>query len=189
MKKEEDSLGTRFAALEDKHVKFIQAQKIYFVATAAAEGRINLSPKGMDSLRVLGPDRLVWLNLTGSGNETAAHLLENPRMTVMFCAFEGSPLILRTYGTARNVRPGAADWDELAALFPAMAGRRQIFDLSIDLVLASCGMGVPVMNFQEGRGEKMLEPWCAQLGEEGVADYQQRKNRVSLDGKPTDITS
>lgn len=180
-------MGTRFAALEDKHVSFIQNQKIYFVGTAAADGRVNVSPKGMDSLRVLGPNRLVWLNLTGSGNETAAHLLENPRMTVMFCAFEGSPLILRAYGSARNVRPGAADWDELAALFPPMAGARQIYDLSIDLVLASCGMGVPVMRFEEGRGEKMLEPWCAKLGIEGVADYQRRKNAVSLDGKPTDI--
>lgn len=180
-------MGTRFAALEEKHIGFIRRQKIYFVGTAAADGRVNVSPKGMDSLRVLGPNRLVWLNLTGSGNETAAHLLENPRMTVMFCAFDGSPLILRTYGTARNVRHGAADWDELAALFPPMAGARQIFDLSIDLVLASCGMGVPVMRFEEDRGEKMLEPWCAQLGVEGVADYQRRKNTVSLDGKPTDI--
>lgn len=180
-------MGTRFNELQEKHISFIVGQKIYFVATAAAEGRVNLSPKGMDSLRVLGPNRLVWLNLTGSGNETAAHLLENPRMTVMFCAFDGSPLILRAYGTARNVRPLDPDWDELAALFPAMAGRRQIFDLSIDLVLASCGMGVPVMNFREGRGEKMLEPWCAQLGEDGVRDYQRKKNARSLDGKPTDI--
>lgn len=181
-------MGTRFKALEERHAAFIRAQKMYFVATAAPQGRVNLSPKGMDSLRVLGPNRLVWLNLTGSGNETAAHLLEDPRMTVMFCAFEGAPLILRAYGTARNIRPGAAEWDDLAALFPPMAGARQIFDLSIDLVLASCGMGVPVMNFQEDRGEKMLEPWCANLGVEGVADYQRRKNAVSLDGKPTDIT-
>lgn len=180
-------MGTRFKALEEKHTAFIRAQKMFFVATAAPQGRVNLSPKGMDSLRVLGPNRLVWLNLTGSGNETAAHLLEDPRMTVMFCAFEGSPLILRTYGTARNIRPGAADWDGLAALFPPMAGARQIYDLSIDLVLASCGMGVPVMRFEEGRGEKMLEPWCANLGENGVAEYQRRKNALSLDGKPTDI--
>lgn len=181
-------MGTRFTALEQKHINFIQDQNIYFIGTAAGDGRVNVSPKGMDSLRVLGPNRLVWLNLTGSGNETAAHLLENPRMTVMFCAFEGAPLILRAYGTARNVRPGAADWDGLAALFPPMAGTRQIFDLSIDMVLSSCGMGVPVMRYQEGRGEKMLEPWCAKLGAEGVADYQRRKNAVSLDGKPTDIT-
>jgi hypothetical protein len=181
-------MGTQSKQLSEKHISFIKEQKIYFVATAAAEGRVNLSPKGMDSLRVLGPNRLVWLNITGSGNETAAHLLENPRMTVMFCAFEGSPLILRAYGQARGVRPHDPDWVELASLFPPMAGMRQIFDLSIDLVLSSCGMGVPVMTFQEGRGEKMLEPWCAGLGEEGVADYQRRKNARSLDGKPTDIT-
>lgn len=180
-------MGTQFTALEEKHVAFIAAQKMFFVATAAADGRVNLSPKGMDSLRVLGPNRLVWLNLTGSGNETAAHVLENPRMTAMFCAFEGPPLILRAYGAARLVRPADPDWKELADLFPAFAGRRQIFDLSIDLALASCGMGVPLMDYREERGNKMLEPWAAQLGETGVRDYQRKKNTQSLDGKPTDI--
>ena len=97
-------------------------------------------------------------------------------------------MILRAYGQARSVRPGDGDWDDLAALFSPMAGRRQIFDLAIDLVLASCGMGVPVMAFQEDRGAKMLEPWCARLGEDGVREYQRKKNMRSLDGKPTDIT-
>lgn len=181
-------MGSRFPAFEEKHVAFIAAQKMFFVATAAADGRVNLSPKGMDSLRVTSPNRLFWLNVTGSGNETAAHLLENPRMTVMFCAFEGPPLILRAYGTARNIRPQDAEWEEAAALFPAFSGRRQIFDLSVDLVQASCGMGVPLMDFREDRGARMLESWAVGLGEEGVRAYQRKKNVRSLDGRPTDIS-
>jgi hypothetical protein len=180
-------MGSRFDRLTPAQITFISRQKMFFDATAAAEGRVNLSPKGMDSLRVLDPNRIVWLNLTGSGNETAAHLLDNPRMTVMFCAFDGAPLIVRAYGQARNIRPDAAEWDGLAALFPPMAGARQIFDLAVDLTLSSCGSGVPYMAFQGGRGEEQLEPHWAAMGPERVAEYQQRKNSISLDGKPTDI--
>lgn len=180
-------MGTHSDHLNEKMIRFIENQKMFFVATAAPTGRVNVSPKGLDSLRVLGPNRIIWLNLTGSGNETAAHLLESPRMTVMFCAFEGPPLILRAYGEARNIRPESPEWPELIAHFPPMAGARQIYDLSVDLTLSSCGMGVPLMGFEAGRGETMLEPGWAERGEDGVREYQRKKNRISLDGRPTDI--
>lgn len=180
-------MGESFRAIEPQHRSFIEAQTMFFVATAAADGRVNLSPKGLDALRVLGPNRVAWLNLSGSGNETAAHLRENSRMTVMLCAFEGPPKILRLYGHARAIHEGDAGWDELCALFPAYAGTRQIFDLEVDLVHASCGMGVPIMSFVEARGETQLEPFFARLGPDRTREYQLKKNRKSLDGKPTGI--
>ena len=111
--------------------KFIQTQQLFFVATAAPEGRVNLSPKGMDSLRIFSDTRIVWLNLSGSGNETAAHLRESPRMTLMFCAMTGDARILRVYGTAQAYHPGDEGWEAHIEHFPAMAGTRQIFDLKI----------------------------------------------------------
>ncbi len=154
---------------------------MYFVATAAPDGRVNVSPKGMDSLRVLEPNRVIWLNGTGSGNETAAHLLEQPRMTIMFCAFEGKPLILRLYGNARAVHPRDADWLKLKSLLPEVVGARNIFDLSVDLVQSSCGMAVPLMDFQMQR-EDLSDHWRKNTDLEG---YWTRKNLVSIDGKPT----
>ena len=173
--------------LSDRQISHIRTQPVFFVATAAPTGRVNLSPKGMDTLRVLAPNRIVWLSLSGSGNETAAHLLEDPRMTLMFCAFEGKAGIIRAYGTARAVYPGEADWPALSALFPEMAGTRQIFDLSVDLVQTSCGTGVPVMQFDHQRGPEELLPFYDALGADGVRDYWGRKNTVSLDGRPTGI--
>ena len=167
--------------------KFIEAQNVFFVATAASDGRVNLSPKGMDSLRVLGTNRIVWLNLTGSGNETAAHMLEHSRMTLMFCAFSGDALILRTYGMATVCHPGDDNWNELADLFPKLAGSRQIFELTIDLVQTSCGTGVPFMDFQSQRADKELVPYFDELGIDGTRAFWDRKNTVSLDGKPTGI--
>ena len=173
--------------LRETQRTFIEAQKMFFVATAGRDGRVNVSPKGMDTLRVLGEGRIVWLNLSGSGNETAAHLLEIPRMTLMFCAFEGEALILRVYGTARVIHPRDAEWAELGPLFPEMAGSRQIFDLVIDLVQTSCGTGVPEMAFQRSRGESELVPYYAEMGAGGVERYWKRKNVRSIDGKPTGI--
>lgn len=160
---------------------------MFFVATAAPDGRVNVSPKGTDSLRILGMNRIVWLNLTGSGNETAAHLLEHPRMTLMFCAFNGNALILRTYGNATVSHPGDCNWNELANLFPKVAGSRQIFDLTIDLVQTSCGTGVPFMEFQSQRADTELVPYFDELGADGTRAFWNRKNAVSLDGKPTGI--
>jgi hypothetical protein len=178
-------MGKQYAALTDDITAFIQQQKIFFVATAAATGRINISPKGLDTLRVLSPNRIVWLNVTGSGNETAAHIQQQDRMTLMFCAFEGKPMILRVYGQAQAVHQTDSDWPELSALFDPLPGARQIFDLSINLVQTSCGMGVPYFEFAGERGQ--LEQWAVKKGVDGITQYWRQKNQYSLDGEPTHI--
>ncbi|MEM7496902.1 MAG: pyridoxamine 5'-phosphate oxidase family protein [Pseudomonadota bacterium] len=164
---------------------FIERQPLFFVATAARDGRVNLSPKGMATLRIVDDRRIVWLNLSGSGNETAAHLADTDRMTLMWCAFEGPAMILRIYGRARTVHPHEPGWAEAVAPFPPMAGSRQVFDLGIELLQTSCGTGVPLMAFQASRGETELLPFYEEMGEDGVRDYWRRKNAVSLDGRPT----
>lgn len=128
---------------------------------------------------------MIWLNLTGSGNESGAHVVQQPRMTLMFCAFEGAPLILRLYGTARIVHPGDVDWETLAAHFPPLPGARQIFDISLDLVQTSCGIGVPLFDYAGERA--MLEEWALKKGEAGVRQYWQDRNRLSIDGQPSDL--
>jgi hypothetical protein len=175
-------MAKRYSEISDKLQGFIEDQKIFFVATAAPEGRINLSPKGMDSLRVVGPNKVVWLNLTGSGNETAAHLQESDRMTIMFCAFEGNPLILKLYGHARPVYPGQDTWDSTIQLFPSYVGARQLFVLDVDLVLTSCGMAVPYYDYVDDRD--LLVKSAEKKGEAGLKAYRDKVNRVSLDGKP-----
>jgi len=178
-------MGQRFGEIGEQHRAFIERQRMFFVGTAAPEGRVNVSPKGMDTLRVLGPNRVVWLNLTGSGNETAAHLRECERMTLMWCSFEGPPLILRLYGTARAVHGWDADWDELMALFPGMPGPRQVLDMHVDLVQTSCGAGVPLYAYVGDRDD--LRDWLAGEGDEGIRQYWAEANQVSLDGKPTGV--
>ena len=173
--------------LNESQREFILGQKMFFVATAASDGRVNLSPKGMDLLRVVDDNRIVWMNLTGSGNETAAHLADLNRMTLMFCAFEGDALILRVYGQARVIHPRDADWQTACDTFPEVSGRRQIFDMTIDLVQSSCGSGVPFMDFVKGRGEEEMLPYFDKMGEEGVEKFWRRKNTVSIDDKPTHI--
>jgi len=165
--------------------KFIGEQKIFFVATAAAEGRINLSPKGMDSFRILDRNRIVWLNLTGSGNETAAHLHEDGRITIMFCSFAGSPMILRLYGTGKVIHPRHPDWEQHLSLFPDLAGARQILDVSVELVQTSCGMSIPLFDFRSERLE--LDEWARKKGKEGIKGYWKEKNEISIDGIPTRI--
>jgi hypothetical protein len=175
----------QFPEITERFRQFIEQQTIFFVGTAARDGRVNIAPKGMDTLRVLGPQRIVWLNLTGGENESAAHLQETTRMTLMWCAFDGAPMIVRAYGHATVVHPRDPDWDTLAPLFPALAGARQIFDVTVDLVLRSCGMGVP---FFEYRGlREALRQWAEKLGEDGIKEWWQKHNQVSLDGKPTGI--
>ncbi|WP_424932096.1 pyridoxamine 5'-phosphate oxidase family protein [Amaricoccus macauensis] len=178
-------MAKQFPGFTEDHTRFIAEQHIFFVATAAPTGRVNLSPKGRDAMRVLGPNRLVWLNLTGSGNETAAHLLESPRMTVMWCSFTTRPLILRAYGTARTIHNGAEDWEALYAHFPDQPGARQIYDLTVDLVQTSCGYAVPFMDYQEPRDT--LQTWAETKGPKGVAAYWEERNTTSLDGRPTGI--
>ena len=172
-----------YTEIPQKLQQFIENQKIFFVATATADSRINLSPKGMDSLRILDSNRVVWLNVTGSGNETAAHVQENPRMTLMFTAFEDNPMILRLYGTAKAVHKGDAEWQQLFPLFTPLPGARQILDLNVDLVQTSCGMAVPLYEYV---GERVqLNTWAEKKGEEGVETYWKETNRTSLDGKST----
>ena len=178
-------MGQRYSELSDKHVEFINRQKMFFVGTATADSRVNVSPKGMDALRVLDPRRIAWLNVTGSGNETAAHVQEHPRMTIMFCAFEGTPLILRLYGTARAIHRTSPEWPAMAALFPPLPGARQIFDMAVDLVQSSCGMAVPYFNHAGDRS--LLSDWAAKKGEAGIQAYWAEKNQFSLDGAATDI--
>ncbi len=178
-------MAKRYSELTDEHLRFIAAQKIFFVGTATAESRVNVSPKGMDTLRVLGNNRVVWLNVTGSGNETAAHVQQQPRMTLMFCAFEGAPLILRLYGTARVIHRNDAEWKTLLPLLPPLPGARQVFDLAIDLVQTSCGEAVPYYTYVGDRDN--LIHWALKKGADGLAQYRAEKNRLSLDGIPTHI--
>jgi len=178
-------MGQRYSELSDRHVEFITRQKMFFVGTATADSRVNVSPKGMDALRVLDPRRIAWLNVTGSGNETAAHVQSHPRMTIMFCAFEGAPLILRLYGTARAIHRTSPEWQAMAALFPPLPGARQIFDMAVDLVQSSCGMAVPYFNHAGDRA--LLSDWAVKKGEAGIQAYWAEKNQLSLDGAPTDI--
>lgn len=178
-------MATRYPALTDAITGFIGKQHIFFVATAAEEGRVNLSPKGMDSLRILGPNRILWRNLTGSGNETAGHLKRVNRMTLMWCGFEAQPMILRAYGSARTVHATDADFDALNAHFPEEIGARQIYDMDIDLVQTSCGYAVPHFDFV---GERpVLRDWSNRKGPEGIRAYWQEKNRQTIDGFPTDV--
>jgi hypothetical protein len=178
-------MAQKYAEISDKQRAFIEQQKLFFVGTATADSRVNISPKGMDSLRILGKNRLAWLNVTGSGNETAAHVQENPRMTIMFASFEGDPLILRLYGQARVVHMKDSDWKELYALFDPLPGTRQIFDVEIDLVQNSCGMAVPFFDYVEER--EQLTDWAVKKAEAGIREYWQEKNQFSLDGLPTNI--
>lgn len=179
-------MAARYPELSKTHINFVEEQHLFFVGTAADQGRVNVSPKGMDSLRVLGPNRLVWLNLTGSGNETAAHMRENSRMTVMFCSFSAKPLILRVYGTAEAIHNNDDKWDELTALFPHHPARRQIFDLTIDLVQTSCGFGVPVFDLVEHRNT--LAENLKKKEQEGIENYWRKKNTKSIDDKETGIS-
>lgn len=173
-------MGTLYDSIEPKLVDFIARQHLFFVATAAPTGRVNVSPKGLDSFRVLGPNQVAWLNGTGSGNESAAHVALAPRMTLMFCAFEDKPWILRLYGTARVVQPADPDWDDLSALFPPMGGARQVFVVDVDQCQTSCGFGVPLFDYVDQRD--LMPSWSRTKGPDGIAAYQRQKNTRSIDG-------
>lgn len=177
-------MSKQFPALTDDHTQFIAQQPIFFAATTAPHARINLSPKGMDSLRVLTRNRILWLNLTGSGNETAAHLALDPRMTLMWCSFSQRPLILRAYGLARAIHPSHADWTATYANFPATPGARQIYELTLDLVQTSCGYAVPLMDAPQER--PTLRDWAIQKGD-ALPAYWAEQNTTSIDGLPTGI--
>ncbi len=166
--------------------EFIEAQHIFFTGTAMSDGHINISPKGMDSFRVLSENRVIWLNLTGSGNETATHVEANPRMTIMFCSFESKPLILRLYGKAEVWHAGSKEFSQLAGNFPDIQGKRQIFDVSIEFIQTSCGFAVPLMDFKEER--TILKEWAERKGKDEITNYWKEKNAISLDGHATSFS-
>jgi hypothetical protein len=169
--------------------EWIEAQKLFFVASAplTGDGHVNVSPKGMDCLRVLDDHTVAYLDLTGSGNETSAHLAEagNGRITLMWCAFEGAPRILRLYGTGRTVLPGSDEWDTLAPMFPPLTGARQIIVNDVSRVQTSCGFGVPLFEYVEDR-ETLPKLW-EQRGAKKVKEYHAEKNFQSIDGLPTPL--
>jgi hypothetical protein len=175
-----------FPELATAHRDFIGAQKIYFTASAPRSGRVNLSPKGLDTFRILSPRRVGYLDCTGSGNETAAHLAENGRVTFMFCAFDGAPLILRVYGRGRAIHARDGEWAQLRPLFgPPLAGERQLIIAEIESVQTSCGFAVPLYTFEGDRD--ILTDWAEKKGPEGVANYWAEKNQRSIDGLPTGL--
>ena len=178
-------MGKRYTELQPDQIALIGEQHLYFVGTAAPGTRVNLSPKGMDSLRILSPTRILWLNLTGSGNETAAHLALDPRITLMWCSFTTRPLILRAYGMARAVHHGDTDWADFAPQLPDQSGARQIVDVTIDLVQSSCGFAVPFMDFRADR--PVLKDWAEGKGAGGLRTYWDERNRQTIDGLPTGI--
>jgi hypothetical protein len=181
-------MATQYPCIEPEYQRFIARQRVFFTASAAAEGRVNVSPKDCASLRVLDPNTVAWLDQTGSGNETAAHLRANGRLTIMFCAFEGPPVILRLYGRGRVLKRSCAEYRRLLAdVFDGdePTGARQIVVLDIDLVQKSCGYGVPLFDYQGERPS--LIRWAEAKREDGLEAYRREKNAVSIDGLPTGL--
>ncbi|MBD2449368.1 pyridoxamine 5'-phosphate oxidase family protein [Nostoc sp. FACHB-152] len=177
-----------FESITEELQEFITAQHLFFVGTAplSSTGHVNLSPKGLDCFRILSPHRVGYLDLTGSGNETSAHLQENGRITFLFCAFTDTPLILRLYGKGCVILPNSPDWDSTYSLFTQLPGTRQIIVADIERVQTSCGFGVPMYEYQGQR--QILVDWASKKGEEGVREYQQKKNLMSIDGLPTPVS-
>jgi hypothetical protein len=176
--------------IEPAHAAFIAQQHIFFTASAAATGRVNISPRGTDAFRVLGPNAVAYLDQTGSGNETAAHLLASGRLTIMFCGFENVPMILRLYGQGRSLwrgTPEYADLLETAYGNQESPGARQIIRLEVEMVQTSCGYGVPLFDYKEDR--PTLLRWAENKGEDGIATYWQERNTRSIDGFDTGVAS
>jgi len=175
-----------FPSLNQHHRDVIARQHMFFTASAAAGTRINLSPRSTDMLRVIGDNCVVYLDRTGSGNETAAHLLADGRLTIMFCAVEGPPLILRLYGRGRVLKRGDEEYGQLLATEFGNAeplGARQMILLDFDLVKTSCGYGVPLFDYRQER--ETMDKWALAKGEDGIEAYWRENNVVSMDGLPT----
>jgi hypothetical protein len=180
-------MGKSFPAILPEHEAFIKKQRIFFVGSAPldAEGHINISPKGHDVLRIFSPTEVAYLDLTGSGNETSAHIEDNGRITIMFMALEGPPEILRLYGSGRVILPDMPEWDELAQRFELLPGARQIIFIDVHEVKTSCGYSVPFFSYTGERDT--LQKWAVQKGEQGLIDYRQQKNSTSMDGIVTPL--
>jgi hypothetical protein len=172
-----------YTELDEPLRKFIAVQRMFFHASAPNQGRINLSPKGLDTFRILSDKRVAYLDLTGSECETAAHLAENGRLTLMFCSFEEKPLILRLYGRGWVVRPRDAGWGDLRALFPPVPGERQIVGLDVESIMTTCGFAVPLYEFKAQR--QLLPEFTCKTGEQKMDEYRRQRNQVSIDGLPT----
>ena len=176
-------MGTFFDALQPKHRTFITKQPMFFVASATGDSRVNCSPKGGERFRVIDERTVGYLDLVGSGNETAAHVMHDGRLTILFCSFEASPLILRLYGRGEIVRPGTEAWAKWSLTFGDPLGRRQIVLLHVESVQTSCGFGVPEMSFVANR--PTMREWCEKKGEAALATYERTKNATSIDGLRT----
>ncbi len=174
-----------FDQIGDKHAEFIENQHMFFVGTAPLnpQGHVNLSPKGKNCFRILSPNRVGYLDIVGSGNETSAHLIENNRITFMFCAFDGPPNIMRLYGKGYTVLPSDNEWTSLSPLFNILPATRQIIIADIYQVQTSCGFSVPYYTYTGERDH--AEKWAANKGEPGLEIYKAEKNLISLDGLPT----
>ena len=181
-------MGKFHESIADHHKYFIESQHLFFVSTAPlnAGGHINLSPKGLNSFRILSPTRVAYMDIVGSGNETSAHILENGRITFMFCAFDGSPKILRLYGKGHTVLPDDREWPELSSHFNLLPSTRQIIVADIFKIQTSCGFGVPYYEYTGERDHS--HKWAEKKGIEGLEEYKQEKNLVSLDGLPTALS-
>ena len=175
-------MATFFESLTAEHREFIGRQSVFFVSTSAATGRINLSPKGYDAFRILDDQRVAYLDLAGSGNETHAHLVADGRLTIMFCSFSGAPLILRIYGRGKPILPGDQGWPDVAAHFELLPGTRQIFEIQIESVQTSCGYGVPVMELKKER--PTLIKYHAQTDPQKWLEKTAART-TSIDGLPT----
>lgn len=175
-------MGRVYDDISEEQALWIGEQPMFFVATAAPGAHVNVSPRGLDTFRVLGPRRVAWLDLTGSGIETVAHLRADGRITLMFCAFDGLPKILRLYGQGRVLEPGDAGYDELRSRFPDLPGERAIIDVSVGRIADSCGFGVPRMDFVGPRDQILAS--ADRKGPEKIAEYQALKNARSIDGLP-----
>ena len=182
-------MGKELGQLTEEHKEFIKNQKLFFVCTAPLnnDGHINLSPKGFDCFRVLSPTKVGYLDIVGSGNETSAHLLENGRITFMFCAFDGPPKILRLYGKGHTVLPGDVQWGELSKQFTILPATRQIIVADIFQVKTSCGFGVPLYAYTGERDH--AAKWAENKGPDGLEEYKKEKNRMSIDGLPAPIAA
>jgi len=177
-------VGKTHTEIDDNVRKFIEDQSVFFVATAPLDpnGHVNLSPKGLDSLRILGPKRLAYVDLIGSGVETIAHLKDNGRIVMMFCAFHGPPNIVRVYGRGQAIEAHESEFESLAAQFPSYEARRAIIAVDVTRVSSSCGYGVPRLKY-EGERSQLLS-WAQRKGPEGLKLYRNEKNRRSIDGLP-----
>jgi hypothetical protein len=180
-------MGKQFTSIEPAHREFIERQRIFFNASAASGGRVNVSPRDVAALRVLDSNTIVYLDLTGSGNETAAHLLADGRLTFMFCAFEGAPMILRLYGRGRILPRRSPEYTSLLHSHyngTEPPGARQMVFLAVDSVQTSCGMNVPFYDYVGERDQ--LNRWAEVKGEATLEEYRLQKN-TRIDGFPTGL--